>query len=123
MKPPEVVVYDNSCHAIWRHWGDEWGLKALAVGAQVDIIVIAPDQVQLYSKDPCYAPPQKRSTSDNRKFPAFVIFPHKYGRRQYDLPAEAFLPATWFLVYNGRSHYYIAYQKSEVDGSAGYIVV
>ena len=99
-------------------WGDEWSLKALAVGAQVDIIVIALSQVQLYSRDPCYAPPQKRATSENRKFPAFAIFPHKYGGQQYDLPAEAFLPATRFLVYDGSTHYYVAYRKSEVDGSA-----
>ena len=75
------------------HLGDEWTLTALAVGAQVDIVVIAPGQVQLYSKGPCCAPPQKRSTSDKRNFPSFAIFPHKYGRQQYDLPAEAFLPA------------------------------
>lgn len=88
------------------------------MGAQVDIVVIAPVQVQLYAKDPYYAPPQKRPTSDKRKFPPFVIFPHKYGRQQYDLPAEAFLPATRFLVYDGKSHYIIAYQKFEVDGAA-----
>lgn len=89
-------------------------MKGLALGAQIDIIVVAPKQVQLYSKDLQYAP-KARSKSDN---PAYVIFPNKYGRQQYDLPAEAFMAATRFMLYDGTVHYFAAYRKSEVDGSA-----
>lgn len=99
-------------------WGDEWSAKGLAVGAQVDIIVIAQNQVQLYSKDPYYAPPQARKYYDRRTLPAYFIFAAKYGRQKYDLPAEAFMPATRFLLHDGESHYYAAYRKSDLDGSA-----
>lgn len=93
-------------------------LKGLAVGAQVDIIVFAPNQVQLYSKGAYYSPPQARADVGKRKLPNCVILPNKYGRQNYDLPAEAVSPATRFLLYDGIAHYYAAYRKSEVDGSA-----
>ncbi len=97
---------------------DQLMRKGACCGAQVDIIVIAPDQVLLYSKDACYAPPQERSKSADRKLPAYCIFPNSYGRQKYDLPAEAFMPATRFLLYDGKCHYCAAYRKSEVEGSA-----
>ena len=99
-------------------WGDEWSLKGLALGAHVDIIVIAPEQLQFYPKSAQYSLPTARSAPVQQVVAPYIIFPGKYGRRQYDRAAEAFADTTRFIMYDGQAHYYAAYKKFELDNSA-----
>ena len=90
-------------------WGDEWSLKGYALGAQVDILVLVPEQLQFYPQSAQYALPSRRAA--HMVEAAYIMLPNTYGRQHYDLPAEAFSDRTLFLMYDGQAHYYAAYKK------------
>ena len=82
-------------------WGDEWSLKGLTLGAHVDIIVVAPKQLQFYPKGSQYSLPTARSAPVKQVVAPYIIFSSKYRRRHYDLPAEAFADTTRFMMHDG----------------------
>ncbi|KAL0029980.1 hypothetical protein WJX77_011633 [Trebouxia sp. C0004] len=99
-------------------WGDNWSIRAYALAENVDIIVVAPNKVQLYSARPDYALPHKGKQDLVQSRAPYVAFPHAYGGADYDLPAEAVSNDRLFLMYDGCAHYWSAYRQHDVDGTA-----
>ena len=76
-------------------------MRALALETFTDIIVIAPQGLLLY--------PGVNFGTDTTCLK--TAYPYEYQNVQYGLPKEAFMLGTFFLMSNGRSHYFSAFQQ------------
>ena len=100
----------EQCNACQQHaragysggmWAGSWIMKTAAIVLKRNIITIAPTSLYLFT---CNAPSKKLGYGAAAMKP----YPATYGKIQQDLPVEALSEDTWFLIYDGSSHYWPA---------------
>lgn len=87
-------------------WAGDWLMKTIAIVTKHNIITIDKSSMYLFTAD---------AQSKLRSYGTIAMrpYPATYGKVLRDLPHEALDVSTWYLVFDGDSHYWPAIRTGE----------
>ena len=83
-------------------WAGDWIMKALAMGLKRNIITISTACMCLHT-------PELLDVNVEWGKMACVSYPSSQSRQKRDLPLEVLDKDTWYMVFNGKDHYWPAF--------------